>query len=489
MRSTVSRGIAARLATLGIHPDDMGRIMNDATKEAWTELPKDFVVPTDPSELEELITDSSKLKHLVTNGKLFAEVIRSYATNVMNREQDLSRQVRELAQNTIAEYLRDLGADSISRPELVRTTDSILRQNPNDNRAGLHNPRAMGAQIDGVCEGFSDYFRTIWHNTNRDVETQRKVAKIRNAFSSTVPSEGGFLIPETLRSEILRVSLESGIIRSRARVIPMESLTVPFPAIDATSNVSSVFGGVVCYWTEEGATLTASSAAFSQIALKASKLTAYCEVPNELIADSVGSFEAFISQIMPEAMAFYEDDAFINGTGAGEPLGFTKGTAMVSVDKEAGQPADSIMWENIVKMYARMLPTSHSRAVWLASIDTFPELATMALNVGVGGSAVWLNNGVEGPAATILGRPVIFTEKLPVLGDAGDICFIDPGFYLIGDRQVMSAMSSPHYAFASDKTAFRIIERLDGRPWLNSAVTPKNGGSPLSPFVRIAARA
>ncbi len=113
----------------------------------------------------------------------------------------------------------------------------------------------------------------------------------------------------------------------------------------------------------------------------------------------------------------------------------------------------------------------------------------MALNVGVGGSAVWLNNGVEGPAATILGRPVIFTEKLPTLGNAGDIAFIDPGFYLIGDRQVMSAMSSPHYAFGSDKTAFRVIERVDGRPWLNSAITPKNGGNTLSPFVQIAERA
>ncbi|MGV1006825.1 MAG: phage major capsid protein, partial [Candidatus Nanopelagicales bacterium] len=210
---------------------------------------------------------------------------------------------------------------------------------------------------------------------------------------------------------------------------------------------------------------------------------------NELIADSIGSFEAFISGVLPEAMAFYEDDGFINGSGVGEPLGIRQSGAMLSVTKEADQAADTIVWENIVKMYSRMLPSSHSRAVWIASIDTFPELATMALNVGTGGSAVWLNNGVEGPAATILGRPVIFTEKSPVLGDAGDIMFVDPSYYLIGDRQVMSAMSSPHFLFSSDKTAFRIISRVDGRPWLNSAVTPKNGGASLSPFVQIEARA
>jgi HK97 family phage major capsid protein len=476
------------MAALGIKPGDMGRIMND-TSQAWTELPKDFKVPDSPAALEELISDENKLKHLITNGKLFAETLRAYATTVMNREQDLGRQVRELAQNTLAEYLKEQGVDKIDRPELVRTTDALLRQAPGVAQGGLYNKRAMGAQIDGVTEGFSDYFRTIWHNTNRDADTQRKIAKIRAAFSSTVPSEGGFLIPETLRSEILRVALETGIIRSRARVIPMESLRVPFPAIDSTSNASSVFGGVVCYWTQEGAALTESAAAFSQITLEAAKLTAYCEVPNELIADSVGSFEAFISQIMPEAMAFYEDDGWFNGSGAGEPLGLTGAGSLVSVTKETAQSADTILWENIIKMYARMLPTSHSRAIWVASIDTFPQLATMALNVGVGGSAVWLNNGVQGPAATILGRPVIFTEKLPSLGNAGDIMFIDPGFYLIGDRQVMSAMSSPHYKFQADKTAFRIIERVDGRPWLQSAITPKNGGATLSPFIQIAERA
>jgi HK97 family phage major capsid protein len=267
---------------------------------------------------------------------------------------------------------------------------------------------------------------------------------------------------------------------------------VPFPAIDATSNVSSVYGGVVGYWTEEGAALTASQAAFSRIVLDAKKLTAYTEVPNELISDSAVSFQAFLDQIFPEALSFYEDIAFLKGSGVGEPLGAldANNTATISVAKETGQVADTIVWENIVKMYSRMLPSSLDRAVWVCSIDTFPELATMALSVGTGGSAIWLNNGVQGPPMTILGRPVIFTEKAPgVLGDLGDISFVDFGFYLIGDRQVMSAMSSPHFKFQNDQTAYRIIERVDGRPWLQSSVTPQNNGPALSPFVQLAERA
>jgi hypothetical protein len=52
----------------------------------------------------------------------------------------------------------------------------------------------------------------------------------------------------------------------------------------------------------------------------------------------------------------------------------------------------------------------------------------------------------------------------------------------------MSAMSSEHYKFANDVTAFRVIERCDGQPWLKSALTPKNAGPTLSPFVQLQTR-
>lgn len=113
----------------------------------------------------------------------------------------------------------------------------------------------------------------------------------------------------------------------------------------------------------------------------------------------------------------------------------------------------------------------------------------MALSVGTGGGPIWLNNGVAGPPMTILGRPVIVSEKVKTLGDAGDINFVDLGFYLIGDRQTMTAESSPHYRFQNGETAFRFVSRVDGRPWLKSAITPKNNGATLSPFVKLADRA
>jgi HK97 family phage major capsid protein len=234
--------------------------------------------------------------------------------------------------------------------------------------------------------------------------------------------------------------------------------------------------------------MTDVGATFGRLALEAWKLTAFANVPNELIDDSAVSFEAFIRSTFPQALAWFADDAFCRGAGAGMPQGFLNAQAAVSVAAEAGQATNTIVWENIVKMYSRMLPQSLGSAVWVVSPDTFPELATMALSVGTGGGPVWLNNGVGGPPATILGRPVVISEKMQTLGTAGDINFVDFGYYLIGDRQAMTVSSSEHYRFQNGETSFKFVERLDGRPWLQSAITPRNSGPTLSPFVKLATR-
>ena len=312
------------------------------------------------------------------------------------------------------------------------------------------------------------------------------------AYSENEPSQGGFLVPEEFRSELLKVSLESSVVRPRARVIPMGGPTLRFPAIDVTSNESSVFGGIIVYRTEEGAELTESEASFGFIKLEASKQTALSHVNNELITDSAGAFPAFIDDTFPPAMAFFEDIDFLAGNGAGTPLGALAAAneALVVVAKETGQAADTIVWQNILRMYARMMPMSLSNAIWIASPDTFFELATMALDVGTGGSIVWLPDGTGAPTLTLLGRPIVMSEKAPgALGTQGDLSFVDLSYYLIGDRQQMSIESSPHVKFTSDRTTFRVIQRNDGRPWLMDAITPQNGSATLSPFVQLDDRA
>jgi HK97 family phage major capsid protein len=450
-------------------------------------------VPTDPDALLTDLNDPAKLADIFGSGdpEKIGSWVKNYATAVNKKDAGIAEQTKAQVQAVLAEWLKDNEAELLGN-----TVKQALPGRGSDHKGSAYNKRAPGAKVDGLFEDTADFLQSTWHHadrflTNRDATVTRheKLAKhqtIQNSFGSVVPADGGFLIPETMRAELLRVALESAVVRPRATVIPMESLRVPIPMIDSTSNVSSVYGGVIAYWTEESAALTESQGSFGRVVLDAKKLTAFAVAPNELVADA-SAFSGFIDSAFPQALAWYEDVAFMKGSGVGEPLGFigASNPATVTQTAETGQGANTLVWENIVKMYARMLPSSLSRAVWIADIATFPQLATMALSVGTGGAPVWLNNGVEGPPMSILGRPVIFTEKANTLGTAGDINFVDLSYYLIGDRQSMMAASSTDYRFGNDQTAYRVIERVDGRPWLQSAITPQNGGNTLSAFVNL----
>lgn len=443
-------------------------------------------IPQTAEELAEVMADDKKRSEIFANAETSAEFMAQYKKLTA---EPLKNQIKEATDAGIKAALEEWGVSEINRPDI--TVNVGDKNEP--VRGKFYNKKAPGAgkskdgtkNYDSEFEDTADFMKSIWHSNYIGADRWQR---IRNDYSSLDAATGGFLVPENLRAELLRISLERGIVRSRARTIPMDSARVPFPTIDFTSNASTVYGGIVGYWTEEGGAITESEASFGRVVLDASKLAGYCEVPNELLRDSIVSFGALIDELLPEAIAWFEDIAFIRGTGVGQPLGVLLSDALVSVAKETNQPADTIVWENIVKMYSRMLPGSLDRAVWLANIDTFPQLATMSLAIGTGGSAIWLNNGVAGPPMTILGRPVIFTEKMETLGGGGsgkDIGFFDFGYYLVGDRQEMRAESSPHYQFKNDITAYRVTERVDGRGWLSAAITPNKGTATLSPFVTL----
>lgn len=464
-----------------------------------------LVIPERPDELEDFLSDPIRVKRMMSEPGKFKDFIQAYAKATVSKDEDMQAQIRREVQLGLAEFMQQngMGGRRLNFANHSDVPKSMLSRAVSHGKGAAYNQTSYGARLEKEqgremqFDSSAEFFQAVWpkFETLKNAATLRskreRALQIQNSYGSEVPADGGFLIPENLRSGILEVALETSVVRPRAQVIPMDSLRVPIPMIDVTSQVSSIFGGVVCYWTEEAASLVESQATFGRVVLDAKKLTGYAEVPNELLADAP-AFSSFFDTIFPRAIAWYEDVAFMTGTGVGEPLGFVNCPASVQVAVESNQATKTIVWENVVKMYARMLPTALGNAVWICSIDTFPELATMALSVGTGGGPVWMGNytdpGKATPPVTILGRPVHFTEKTPVLGTTGDISFVDLSYYLIGDRQMMQASSSEHYRFQSDKTAFRAIERLDGRPWIQSSIVPHNAGPNISPFVQLATR-
>jgi HK97 family phage major capsid protein len=480
-----------------------------------------LMVPTEPDGMLELLKDHSKVsayfsRSAVADGTT-KEFLDAYAKSFGNHNKDTMDDMRTQVQSVLFDMIRDNGGGRKPAVDIGNmlsfnggrpTLSPQVTQSVGKGRGAVYNQAAPGAHFERAYRpedrfaNIGEYCLAIREEARPSALSNRKellqkldnVRAFQNSFGSEEAGSGGFLIPEIMRSELLQLALESSIVRSRATVIPMSTLSVPIPMVDDTSHVSSLFGGVTFYWAEESSSITETQASFGQIRLTAKKLAGFFKVPNELLADAP-AFSGWFDTRVPMGLAWYEDLGFMTESGVGTPEGFISSPGAVTVNKEAGQASGTILWENITKMYARMLPTSLANAVWICAIDTFPELATMALAVGTGGGPVWIGNfgggqgGKDTPPVTILGRPVIFTEKVPALGTTGDINFVDLSYYLIGDRQQVEVAASEHFAFQNNQTAYRLIERVDGRPWLQSPLTPhNNSGNTLSAFVQLQSR-
>ena len=165
-----------------------------------------------------------------------------------------------------------------------------------------------------------------------------------------------------------------------------------------------------------------------------------------------------MNQLFTEEFQFKVQDLIMNGVGAGQALGYLNAGCVNSITKESGQAADTILTENILKMYQGFLPSANGNAIaWIANRNTFVQLFTMTYDIGTGGEMARLYTPPSMPGGTgsMLGYPVIFVEQAPTLGDTGDISLVDLSQYIAADYGTIDEASSIHLKFDYGQTTFR----------------------------------
>ncbi len=305
-------------------------------------------------------------------------------------------------------------------------------------------------------------------------------------MNTTVPSEGGFSVPEVMASQWLDASLEREILRPRCRVYPMTSKTLSVPGYDASDNSTALLGGYSGQWLAEGGTATRQQATLRAITLQSKKLAIFTQVSREILADGV-NFEQQLTAGLADAISYLLDEAMlVSGTGAGQPLSILNSNSTVEVDREPGQPADQILMDNLVKMSQRLAPSGHRDALWVSSHENMASLMMLSVSVGVGGSFVPAVTSIGG-RHTLFGRELIFSEKLPAQGELGSVMLISPSHYVLGLRQTMAVDRSNAAGWLQDLVDIRIIIRADGQPVIAEPKTPRRGNDTVSPFVVLGA--
>lgn len=309
------------------------------------------------------------------------------------------------------------------------------------------------------------------------LDTLRKAA-----LTEGTDSGGGFTVPQEWAQPIYAAALENSIVRRRAIVLPMKSDVLNVKVLIDSDRSASIFGGVTMTWTGEGADSYATTVvpAIGNVGLHANKATATCFSQNDLEQD-YDALASFITLAFGQAIAFEEDDLFINGSGVGKPLGILNSSALIGVARATNGAA--IDGADLGKMAARLLPGSWATAVWLVNQSVLANWANVATS---GGNAFGI---IDLASMTIMGRPIIVTEHAVASGAFGDVVLADFSQYVIGDRELIIASSrqatysSNAYGWFQDQTLWRLTLRVDGKPLLPAAITPKRGGDTVSPFV------
>lgn len=297
---------------------------------------------------------------------------------------------------------------------------------------------------------------------------------------------GGYLIPEGLAPGVMSIGAEADPLAGRTTSVPMEFPSVTFNARVDKNHSTSVSGGLTVTRRQETQTGTSSRMSFEQVKLEAHSLFGLSYTSEEILERSPTSFAAMLQAGFADQFASHGINERLNGTGVGEPEGIMNSPALVSIAKESGQDADTIVYENLVKMRSQCW--GYGNAVWLANHDTLPQLMSIVFPGTLGGYPIWQMSAREGEPDTLFGRPLIMTEYCQTIGDKGDIVLANWTQYLDGTYKPLRSAESMHVRFQNHERTFKFWIENDGRCWWRYALTPMNSLSTLSPFVTLDGR-
>ncbi len=325
----------------------------------------------------------------------------------------------------------------------------------------------------------------------------------------------GFAVKPEYLGSLFEIAMEQGVFAPAAMSIPVgQGVEVKWPALDQYQAPTSlngipqaaVFAGITLAYKGEATQRTSSDANLNMIDFKVHDLTGFTALSRDFISDNFLSMESQVQRLFGRAMGWIEDWVTMRGTGSSCPQGFFNSSALIASGPSSGHryAANKIASEDLFWMMSKMATMCWPGARWVANITTIPQLAILT---NAAGAAVFQPNALiaqgdvsafrkgstferaemmSKPMGMLIGFPIYFTEKVPILGATGDISLVCPDQYGIARRAGIEFGLSEHFYFDTDRVAFRFKLRHDGKSLWRAPYTQADGSSTtVSPFVQL----
>ena len=270
-----------------------------------------------------------------------------------------------------------------------------------------------------------------------DKALNREDWQFLNTMSTTTDSEGGYTVPEEVRSTIIEeLKYYSGMREGCQVISTTNGVKINWPTSDGTAELGEIVA--------ENAAVSDSDPSFGTVALEVYKYSSKCvAVPFELLQDSTVNMEAFIRRRLVERLGRIQNQHFSTGTGTSQPKGL-----VTSLEKTVtAAAADAISYDDLVELEAG-IDIAYRRRRNCRIMLGDPALKLLKKLKDTQGRPLWVPGVATNAPDTILGYRYVVNNDLPAIAaEAVSVVFGDLSAYIIRD-----AMGITMYRF--DDSAF-----------------------------------
>jgi len=292
----------------------------------------------------------------------------------------------------------------------------------------------------------------------------------RKTLSAGQDSAGGFLIPEDFHVEIIKKTAAMATIRANARVAQTSRDMAKWPKVTWTTDDKYTSGARMTWTGESPASATAhrvTDPVFGLITVPVHTAMASLPLTNDLLEDSAFDMIGLGSELLGEAFALGENDAFINGSGIGRPMGI-----LTEVDEDAGPDsvasggAATLTSDGLIDLAYALPPQYEGNAKWFMNKST--EKAIRKLMGTTSGEYEWpvvSNVGALGAVgSSLLGFPIVREQFVGDVTTSGyPIIFGDLRGYLVLDRVGLSIQRLDELYAETNITVLLARRRVGGQ--------------------------
>lgn len=364
----------------------------------------------------------------------------------------MEAKLKELAKDKIlnADQNRDKQTDQ-DRTEIKEYFLAMASANKNGEHQKANEVIAKGYESKGID----------WRD-----EIEQKAQTVGTA------GQGGVLVPVTLRNNIIEKLYYISPMRQIATVINDMPAALDMPYDNALPTT---------YWVGEGVAITQSGATFAKKQLVPYKLAGLDTFSYESLVDTAVSpdLQRLVEDRFAIALALAENAAFVNGDGSSKPFGF-RSSDITPTTITGNTTAGNLAYTDITNLMFNGVGTAYRQ---LGHFVTSSKGLQLLLNIkDSNGRPIYLPGqaGLQNAQYdTLMGRPIHVVDEIPTNLGAGtnetEIWYCVPTLYWIGNRGAMRTDYGTNGTdFAQDQISLRMIERVAGRPFLDTTWAKMN---------------